>query len=53
MHVFEIQSNMYFKQKANNINLYNKELFLGADFYVAVYWGMNRARMLLMKSVIY
>lgn len=22
-------------KKANNINLYNKELFLGADFYVA------------------
>lgn len=40
-------------KKANNINLYNKELFLGADFYVVVYWGMNRARMLLMKSVIY
>lgn len=40
-------------KKVNNINLYNKELFLGADFYVVVYWGMNRVRMFLMKSVIY
>lgn len=40
-------------KKVNNINLYNKELFLGVDFYVVVYWGMNRVRMFLMKLVIY